>query len=171
SLGNLNEAKGDWPRANQYFKEALQLARETGHRFLQGTTLTNVGLTEIALGDYGQAQRTMSAGQKLVREIGERRLEIALLEQTAWLFIRTGRDDEARSILHKALALDLEIGVKPLSTLCLFTILEARAGHHERALEWTGLLRSEDVVHSSASRIFFGFHMNEIQGDLSQAQV
>src|SRR5262245_5956814 len=67
SLGNLNEAKGDWPRANQYFKEALQLARETGHRFLQGTTLTNVGLTEIALGDYGQAQRTMSAGQKLVR--------------------------------------------------------------------------------------------------------
>src|SRR5437899_3013805 len=63
-----------------------------------------------------------------------------------------------------------DLGVKPLSNLCLFAILEGRSGHHERALEWTGLLRSEDVAHSSASKLFFGFHMGEVQGDLSQAE-
>jgi hypothetical protein len=97
-------------------------------------------------------------------------LGIGLDEQIAWLAIRTGRDDEARSILLKTFSMNRELGVKPLSTLCLFAILEGRSGHHERALEWTGLLRSEDVAHSSASKIFFGFHMAEIQGELSQAE-
>ncbi|HEV8480887.1 MAG TPA: protein kinase, partial [Candidatus Eisenbacteria bacterium] len=171
SLGNMHEGLGDWAGANKYFKEALRLARETGFRFMEATALTNVGLSEIALGDFGQAQRTMAMGHKLAKEIGDRRLEVGLLDQDAWLAIRTGRDEEGRSILRKTIPLNLELGVKPLSTLCLYAILEGRAGQHERALEWVGLLRSADVEHSAASKVFFSFHMADLQGNLSQAEV
>jgi len=171
SLGNMHEAKGDWARADAYFREALQLARETGHRFMEGTALTNVGTTEIALGEFGKAQKTLNAGLKLTREMGERRLEIGCTELLGWLAVRTGRDDEARSLLNKTLSMLLEIGVKPLTTLSLLAVLEGRAGNHERALEWIGLLQAEDVAHSAGSKIYLTFHMPEIQGDLPQAQV
>ena len=170
SLGNMNEANGNWVRAKEYFDKALEIARASGGRFMEAIALSNIGLMETALGDYGQAQRTIQAGRKVAAEIGDRFLDIGLQEESAWLAIRTGRDDEARSILQKTLDLNRDFGVKPLSTLCLFAILEGRSGNHERALEWTGLLRSADVAHSSASRLFFGFHLPEIQGDVPQAQ-
>jgi hypothetical protein len=97
-------------------------------------------------------------------------LEFGVQEQIAWLAIRTARDDEARSMLQRTFSMNRELGVKPLSTLCLLAILEARSGNHERALEWTGLLRSQDSEHSGAARVYFAFHMAEIQGDLSQAE-
>jgi serine/threonine protein kinase/tetratricopeptide (TPR) repeat protein len=171
SLGNVHETKGDWSGANKYFKESLQIGRENGYRFMEATATSNLALTEIALGDFGQAQRTMTAGHKLAREVGDRRLELGLNEQDAWLAIRTGRDDEARSILKANLSLNLELGVRPLSTLCLLAVLEGRSGNHVRALEWVGMLRSGDLEHSSASKIWLSFHMADVWGDLSQAEI
>jgi len=171
SLGNMHEANGDYARAYEYFKESHQIARDTGYRFLDALTLSNIALVEIALGEYGPAQRSTSAGLKMAREIGDRRLENAFQEAAAWLAVRTGRDEDARPLLQKHFATQRELGVTPINSLCLFTVLEGRAGRHERAVEWMGLLRSEDAGETSASKVYFRIHMAEIQGDLPQAEV
>lgn len=171
SLGNLHEALEEWGKCKEYFEKSLQIAHEIGQRFMEAIALTNIALMNIALADFDKARQNLALGMKVSREIGDRFLVMGLLDEEGWLAIREGKDAEARPFLREALAMSREFGVKPFVTLGLYAILEGRSGNHERALEWLGLIRSHGARTTAGMRILLAFHLAEVQGDLSPAEV
>ena len=86
---------GENAAAEQRYRQALKLARGNG------TVLNNYGAFLCGLGQYVPAQQQFSAAA-LAPDYGGRRQ----LENAGYCFLKAGQNDEARTLLSRALKVD-----------------------------------------------------------------
>ena len=78
--------KGWYLEALNYYQQALVIARETGDRAGEGTTLNNTGAVYHSQGRYEQALENLQQALVIAREIGDLRLEKVTLDNMKTLF-------------------------------------------------------------------------------------
>jgi len=106
-----------------------------------------------------------------IRELGDDSMLPGTLENLGWVEIRAGNVAKAREDLMQALAGYRSQQVAPLGTLALLSILEARSGRQETALEWIGILRAHPTLYPGAIEFLLSVHWDEITAGLTPAQV
>ena len=68
-------ARGDFRRGAEYFRQHLEIARETGNRLGEGNALGNLGNAYKRLGEYGMAIVCFERHLEIARAAGDRRGE------------------------------------------------------------------------------------------------
>ena len=87
NLGHLGSAhldSGDMAKAREYYKHALEIARETQNRRNESRWLGNLGVVYNSLGDHRQARESLSAALDIAKKINDR------LHENRWLGCLTG---------------------------------------------------------------------------------
>jgi tetratricopeptide (TPR) repeat protein len=171
SLGNMYQLQFDYDRAAENYHTTIRIAREVQNPYMETMALANIVGNYIAAEDYATARKEAADVLRTVREIGDRSLEPGILESMAWIEIRDGSEDKARGYLKQVMKLLLDEKTKPLTTMVLYAVLEARAGRKQKALEWIGCLRAAPSLNRSAIEWYLHFHMDEVTEGLSPADV
>lgn len=96
--------QADWPGAGLLAGEALQLARRTGSRALEGAALVVTSHVRAALGQHGAALNELEAVRAIWLEAGDRTLEHSYYIAWAGAMRAAGRGSEAADELMQALA-------------------------------------------------------------------
>ncbi len=112
-LGNLGSAYrvlGEVQRAIEYFEQALTIARKTGYRRGEGTTLEDLGNVYRELGDVQRAIECYEQALAIAREIGHRRGEGARLGNLGSAYRVLGKVQRAIEYFEQALAIARETG-------------------------------------------------------------
>ena len=86
-----------------------EIARETGHRSAEATSLTNLGGMLLDLGRDDEALPALQAALAIHREIGSRAHEGMVLGNLGILHQQQGRADDAREHFEAALAIAREV--------------------------------------------------------------
>jgi serine/threonine protein kinase/tetratricopeptide (TPR) repeat protein len=171
SIGNIYLLNFELQKALDHFERSRQIAVEEKIPFMEAIAVGNIGGIHVARGDYELARSTLQMALDRIREIGDRNLEPSSFETLGWCELRAGNDAAAREHLERAHTGYREQGVRPLTTIALFAVLEARAGRRETALEWIGLLRTERTLNRGAIEFTLRPHWDEITTGLPQAEV
>jgi tetratricopeptide (TPR) repeat protein len=161
----------DYEHAAENYHRAIRIAREVKNPYMETMGLANLIGNYIAAEDYETARKEAADVLHTVREIGDRSLEPGILESLAWIEIRDGSEAKARGYLKQVMKLLLEEKTKPLTTMTLYAILEARAGRKRKALEWLGCLRAAPSLNRSAIEWYLHFHMDEMTDGVPPAEV
>ena len=103
---------GDLQAALQTTGAALDLARNTKDRKLEGTTLNNLSLVYHARGDYATAEKYLQESLQISREIGDKAGEGTTLNNLATAAHARGDYATAEKYLQESLQISREIGNK-----------------------------------------------------------
>ena len=90
-------------------KRGLAIAREIGHRRLEGNTLCNLGFLHFLQGRLDEAE-SHRGGPCLARELGHVRLECIVLCNLGIVLEASARPEDARAHFEAALAIARSIG-------------------------------------------------------------
>lgn len=154
-LGRIAERHGDYTQAEQYFREGLVVARESGRQVVVSFLLANLGWLVMICGEYMQAEEYFQEGLSLAQRSGHRERISAQLANLGVVAHFRGNYARAEGLFQEGLAVAREIGHRErisdlllnLGTLALCNKDYARAeellqeslataremGHHENA--------------------------------------
>jgi tetratricopeptide (TPR) repeat protein len=107
NLGLLAGHRGDYAAAEEYYEQALLLAREIGERAGEGTALANLGWLAGMAAKYEEAYAAYAGSLRIAREAGDRVSEVytlinlsACLGALADVPRATGYAEEALRVAH-----------------------------------------------------------------------
>jgi len=106
----------------------------------------------------------------LANEIGAPALVVDTQNTRAAGFLRQGRDQEARELLHKTVRIAREIGIDRNGYPLLYGILKLREGDRAKGLAWIGFTRKHSVNPLEAPRLM-GYFADLIRGDQTEDEV
>ena len=109
-LGNAHHAQGQPEQAEQYFHEAIQIARELETKTIEGTHLGNLGLVYKTQGKYDRAIKHFQQALTISREIGDKLAESVDLGSLGSVFAAHGHHAEAIAHFQKALEIARVVG-------------------------------------------------------------
>jgi CHAT domain-containing protein/Tfp pilus assembly protein PilF len=107
-IGLAHDLLSDYPKALEYYGQALEIRRATGNRRGEGQALSSIGVVYAALGDYPKALEHYQQALAIQREAGDRAAEAAVLHSTGTLYWRQGEPQKALEYYNQALALRRE---------------------------------------------------------------
>jgi tetratricopeptide (TPR) repeat protein len=110
ALGNSYATLGQIGRAVEHYQQALAIARETGHRGLEGSALGSLGNSYATLGQIGRAVEHYQQALAIAREIGDRGLEDSALGSLGNSYATLGQTGRAVEHYQQAVAIAREIG-------------------------------------------------------------
>jgi tetratricopeptide (TPR) repeat protein len=110
-----------------WYGRALQIAEAKRDSFLMADLHYNMGVVHNQLGQFGPAEEELKAGLRSIPHIGYALLEGTTRESLAYLYIRTGKYDQAGPLLDSARTIALELSNGELLT----TVLENRVELYE----------------------------------------
>jgi predicted ATPase/class 3 adenylate cyclase len=111
SMGLIALEQKEPKSAQEYFEQALNIARETSNRGLETKSLNNLGTSAgFILGDYITAREYYEQAYLIARERGDRSLQSATLGNLGWASGMQGDFEAARAYHEKALLLAREVG-------------------------------------------------------------
>ncbi|MCK4600418.1 tetratricopeptide repeat protein [Candidatus Bipolaricaulota bacterium] len=108
--GHAAYGKGSYEEALNYYKQALVISREVGHRAGEGTTLNNIGLVYCGQGQYDQALEYCKQALVIFREVGDRAGEGTTLHNIGLVYRSQGLYDQALEYYKQALVISREVG-------------------------------------------------------------
>jgi len=117
-------AAGRVPEALLDFDAALQLARSSGARRIEGEMLGVIGALRLRNGDLDGARDYGERALVLFRELGDRRYEGHALGELGQVAQEQGRADGARDYFERALAIFRELGDRQSEAVALGTLGE-----------------------------------------------
>jgi tetratricopeptide (TPR) repeat protein len=111
------------------------IARDTGHRVLEGNTLCNLGMLYVLLDRLLEAERASKAALVVARELGHVRLESIVLCNLGIVFERLTRMEEAQAQFQAALRIAQALGDPRYEGQFLgyLGVMHARQGRHDDA--------------------------------------
>jgi tetratricopeptide (TPR) repeat protein len=138
TMGGANYSMGRYQEAIDQVDRALALARETGNRAKECTTLGNLATIHTNLGQYQQALELYEQAQTIAVEIGDRKNEGGVLGNLAKVYLDLGQTNQAVERYEQALAIAVEIGDLAKRGLWLNNLGEcyANLGDTERAIQY-----------------------------------
>ena len=101
---------GDFPRALDYFNQALAISEELGDRRTKSIRLQNLGLLWKKTGDTAKALEAQTQSLALARAVGDRQAEGRTLIALSELYLLKGDKETARDSLTQALELSRATG-------------------------------------------------------------
>jgi tetratricopeptide (TPR) repeat protein len=110
NLGYCHAGLGEYRQAINLHTQALAIARDLGHRRLEGTALDGLGGCHYRLGEYRQAIGLHTRALAIARDFGDRRLEGNALGNLGNCHSRLGEYRQAIDLRTQALAIFREIG-------------------------------------------------------------
>jgi hypothetical protein len=132
--------------------------------------LGNLGGVYSVTGDLVTAERMATESIAICKEIGANSVlpsgQAALTE----IYLRQGRDAEARVCLQSALATMRSLGIPPANLPVLYGILKIRSGDRPKGLAWIGWVRAHDPNKAESAQIMRS-HWDLIRGDASEEEV
>lgn len=109
-LGNTSWRLGRCPEAVDYYRQALDIAREIGDRAGQARALSGLGGVHWRLGRYQQSLEHQNRALVIYREIGDRAGEGRALNGLGGVYYQLGRYQLALDHIHQDLDIAGEIG-------------------------------------------------------------
>ncbi len=140
-LGSIHVAQHRWPKAVQYYSQAVEVAGELKDLSRVGKMYNDLGIAYEHLGDL---PRSRAYAQKAItiHELLHDRLAVARAENNLGLvFMRQGDLEEAREHLNRSLSICEEVGVEVGKSHVLLSLAELEMngndpeGARRRALE------------------------------------
>ncbi|MCG5213792.1 BTAD domain-containing putative transcriptional regulator [Streptosporangium soli] len=132
--------------------EALELARRTGDRDLEGDVLVNLGTAYFRLGRLTDSSDCYGQALDIAREIGDRRLEAEALDDIAQNDNEAGRHAEALAGAGQALTLYTALGDRHRSADALRILGVAHTGLGEYGEAAQVFQRALDLMRESEDR-------------------
>ncbi len=97
----LNE-QNQFQVAGQLFEQSLSLARDRGDRFLEATSLLNLGAVMLDEGRFDEAVDRSEAASEAAKGLQAGDLEMAAQQNLAWAAYRLGDSERALDLLVEA---------------------------------------------------------------------
>jgi tetratricopeptide (TPR) repeat protein len=137
-VGGSYDRLGKKQEALDYFEQALAIFREKGHRFMEGTTLNNLGMVYKALGKKQEALSYYEQALVISREVGNRSGEGTTLNNLGMVYKALGKKQEALAYFEQALIISREVGNRSVegTTLNNLGLLYDTLGKKEEALNY-----------------------------------
>ena len=136
ALGEAEMLAGQMEDARSHWQEAVAIARRSGERRIEGTTLGWLGRVHLLQGRMVEARVQFEGALAIHRELGNRHFEAVFTEYLGAADVEQCRMDEARERLGSALAIYREEGNRrsEARTLGMLAILHRDRGHLGEAL-------------------------------------
>jgi tetratricopeptide (TPR) repeat protein len=152
------------------FEKSLALNRERGDRLNEAMVLGNMAGLHSAAGRLEMAERIAKESIVIAKEIGA--VSVLPTGQTslAEIYLRQGRDAEARTWARTASETCRSMGIPPSQIALLYGILEIRKGDRPKGLAWVGYARANDPNKLEIAAIIRSFR-DVIRGDASEEEV
>ncbi|MBD2186056.1 tetratricopeptide repeat protein [Aerosakkonema funiforme] len=109
-LGNAYYSLGQYQEAIRFHQQSLEIAREIGNRFGEGSSLGGLGNAYYSLGQYQEAIRFHQQSLEIAREIGNRFGEGRSLGGLGDAYQSLGQYQEAIRFYQQSLEIAREIG-------------------------------------------------------------
>jgi tetratricopeptide (TPR) repeat protein len=138
NLGVVSYDQGDFVNAEKYWVKALRIFQEIGDRQHEAMVLTSLGnISSDLLGDYTESQNRYEQALVIAQEVGDRQNEAMALGNIGLAAIHQQEFKYASDFIKRALAIYLEIGLKPNLGRVYRTLGEAYVGlkHLDAAIE------------------------------------
>ena len=171
SMGVLSMEAKKFDFAAEVFNKGLAMTRTTGNKVMEAMCQSNLAEAYGRLGKVDEAIPECKQALKVAVEGKTKSMEGASLEMLGWLHILKGDNDKARKYLVKSLELYEELDREAPFTLVFVSVLFARAGRQERALELAGMLRNQDTLFASAMELDLGQFEPEMREGLAPEAV
>jgi CHAT domain-containing protein/tetratricopeptide (TPR) repeat protein len=125
-------------KALEYFEKALPISRSVGYRFIEATTLSNIGSLYSDLGQYKKALEYFDKALSIRHTIGDREGEAGTLNNIASVYSTLGQNQKTLELYEKALKIWREVGHKKgeATTLSNIGSVYSALGQKQKALEY-----------------------------------
>jgi tetratricopeptide (TPR) repeat protein len=129
--------RGWYPEALNYYRQALVISREVGHRADEGMALNSIGGVYHDQGLYGQALENYQQALVIAREVGDRAGEGRTLNNIGLVYDGQGLYEQALESFEQALVIVREVGDRAGegATLNNIGLVYRLQGLYEQALE------------------------------------
>jgi two-component system NtrC family response regulator len=105
NIGRLNMFLGNFTEAQQHLHINIDLSTTLGDQIEVARALLSLGYSHLQQAEYSHAQEMFDRARPLIESLNARREEVFYLIFCGELSYRTGKHDDARRLLEKALAL------------------------------------------------------------------
>ncbi|OQY52113.1 MAG: hypothetical protein B6247_17800 [Candidatus Parabeggiatoa sp. nov. 2] len=112
NIGVVYTKLGDYPKALDFFQQALAIFRDIGDKSGQGKVLTNIGVVYKNLGDYPKALDFFQQALAIFRDIGDKSGQGTNLGNIGSVHLSLGDYPKALDYYQHALAIRQAIGDK-----------------------------------------------------------
>ena len=109
NLGVLEDARSDYPRAEAYLHEGLELARKVGHRERISLLLLNLGVIAERQGKDKQAEHHYQEALHLARQLGHQERISLLLLNLGDIAVERSQFEQAEAYLSEGMTLAHQI--------------------------------------------------------------
>jgi len=113
ALGSLSKDKGDYGVAENYHRQALEIARALGNLRSIASALNNLGLVATEVGRYEEAEELLRESLAIYRETGNYPGLSASLHNLGRLALIRGKLEEADRLMRQSLEMDRRTGSMP----------------------------------------------------------
>jgi predicted ATPase len=132
-LGNAHEPYfGEMDETMRHFTTAIEMARKTGNKPLEGRSLRGLGgalMWGATLDTMDEGRMRLEESSKICKEIGDKVTEADNLHSLGLYYNWKGEFNRAKEDLNKALALAEEVGAIPSIIFKLFVLSMVLAGN------------------------------------------
>jgi transcriptional regulator with PAS, ATPase and Fis domain len=178
NLGRIHLFLGNYASAKAQLKANVDLSTELGDDVEIGRALMSIGYLHIQEGDFAQAETTLDEAWEYLSKTGDTRDSVMYFTYLGELHYRTGRNQDALSILTKAVGLAESIA--PNSTLtarALRHLAEAqyRLNNHRAALRSIAqampIMEQAGVFSEQSALLKLKGQMAEAGGQLADSRI
>ena len=134
-LGRIDVHLGEYEKAQDKFKMALQIMQQIGYRAGEASNLHELATIEVFRGEYGDAREMFETALKIRHQIGDLEDEAATLHNLAIIDLKVGEYEDARQKFKMALRIRQQIGHRAgeAGTLHGLAFLDFHRGEYEEA--------------------------------------
>jgi len=174
-IGSIHVAQHRWPKAVEYYTQAVEVAGEVKDLSRVGKMYNDLGIAYEHLGDLARS-RAYAQKAITIHELLHDRLSVARAENNLGLvFMRQGDLDQAREHLNRSLSICEEVGVEVGKSHVLLSLAELDLGGNDpdgarrRALEALALAeQAQENGNVAAAHEILG-HAAEAMGQRAAA--
>jgi tetratricopeptide (TPR) repeat protein len=136
--------RGEYGKALECFRKALEYTEKMGNINLTGILLSNIGRCNLFTEKYDDAQRYFESALEIFRRLGQRQLETFVLYHIGILRTRTGDLPAAEKYFGDSIRIyeELNIAVEFAECLLCYSDLWSEKGDREKALQALNKARS-----------------------------
>ena len=118
-LGTLTYRENNFSAAIQFNQQALEQARQIGHKHNEAVILSNLGYAYWALGDYVKTIDFTRQGFEIYRQLGNQRGMVLCCDNLAALYNEMGQYSQAQGFINDGLQSARQIGFLYIEGLLL----------------------------------------------------
>ena len=168
NLGLHLVMRGDWTRAENAYKRALELAFETNHVHIAGI-LDSLGELKILRGEFAEAQEMLERSVKLAEERKKEWYIIQSLRNLSRCLLLQGKLREAKENAQATIELCRKIGERQISDMATLVLAEAFLEEKNFAEAERELQAIEDASEATTDFFVLG-NIQRIRGRLARFQ-